>query len=162
MMDEYDRQGSMRLRSAPYHPGEQCPCGTEGCTGSKLTSKTGHVVGCICKPCQSRSNQRSGARHQSRILKAAAAAEGTRMDTAPTHEEAAKLLVHYEVKSGEQVLKASAKTLLDWEKQARLHAERQTPRKKWAVVSVFPDGKERITMDFHDFLLLVSELQELP
>lgn len=147
---------------APWVGWPECPCGC-GAQGLKLQVRHDrHLVGCTCRVCIGRRSKRKGAANQSRVLKAAAAAEGKRMDVAPSNEESASLLVHYEVKSGEQTRTASAKTLLDWEKQARLFAERQTPLKKWAVVAAFPDGKQRIWMDFRQFLLLVSELQELP
>jgi hypothetical protein len=82
------------------------------------------------------------------------------MEVAPTHEEQARLLVHYEVKSGDQVDKAGRATREDWEKQARVFAHRQTPRKKWAVVTLSPSGRQRITMDYREWLSLVAEIME--
>jgi hypothetical protein len=46
--------------AALYHPGEPCPCLIDGCTGSKLSVKSGHVVGCVCRSCMGRRNRKKG------------------------------------------------------------------------------------------------------
>jgi hypothetical protein len=86
------------------------------------------------------------------------------MDIAPTHEEQARLLVHYEVKAGAQIPKAF---FGGWMRhataQASNFAERQVPARKWALV-LEPDGREEalIVMSFKQWLVLVAELTEIP
>lgn len=86
--------------------------------------------------------------------------QGVSMTVAPTHEEQARLLLHYEVKSGDQVAKANRAKVEEWAKQARQFAERQVPSKKWALVLVYPRGPRRIVMDYDQWLSLVAEIME--
>jgi hypothetical protein len=147
----------------PWATWPACPCGC-GVEGLKLQTRFDrHLVGCTCRVCTGRRTHYRGKRHQSRVLKDAAKAEGTRMDVAPIHEEQANLLVHYESKSGDSLPKGMTGAMMrHFEGQARLFAERCTPRRKWALVFTFPGGKRRIWMDYEEFLRLVSEIQELP
>lgn len=146
----------------PWPGWPRCVCGIEGCEGLKLT-RVGHVVKCLCRSCQGRRSKRKGSGNQSRLLKMAAAAEGrpyTRY--APTHEEAARLLCHYEVKAGEQVTKALPALLRSWMKQSADFAMSQTPTKKWSVVLQPPRKEALILMPFKAWLDLVAEIQEMP
>lgn len=138
----------------PYDP---CPCGC-GVVAWKLR-KNGHGVGCKCRPCLGSRSKRKGQAAQSRVLKDAARAEGITMDFAPTHEEQARLLLHYEVKSGEQIPKGlRGDKMRQWENQARNFAHGQVPRRKWSLVFSMPGGERRIWMDFDEFVRLVSEM----
>jgi hypothetical protein len=141
-----------------------CPCLSCDIVGTKLAKVSGHLVGCACISCRNRNNRSRGHRKQSRVLKDAARAEGTSMLIAPTHEEQAKLLLHYESKSGTSLPKGmSGAMMASYEKQARDFAEfKCVPSRKWALVFTFPSGKRRIWMDYEQFLALVSEIQELP
>ena len=151
--------GTLEREWQPFTP---CPCGCRIISG-KLSVRTGHVHGCRCPSCRGLRNRRKGQKAQSRVLKDAAKAQGVTMEIAPTHEEQARLLVHYESKQGEQVPKGMrGARMAEWEKQARGFAERQTPRKKWALVLTFPGGARRLWMDYDQWLALVSEIQELP
>ena len=156
-----------------WNPYDPCPCGC-GVTGWKLTKplpvrgydsdREEHANGCTCKRHTGGRSKSRGQRTQSKHLKAAAKAEGRTMEVAPTHEEQARLLVHYEVKSGQQIPKG---IYGDWTRKAIQQAEsfamRQVPHRKWALV-LDPPGRERplLLMDYEAFLSLVSEIQELP
>ena len=149
----------------PYSP---CPCGC-GVIGWKLVKPLKdddgpqHCNGCRCHRHTGKRNRSKGQKAQSRALKDAARAEGTTMEVAPTHEEQARLLVHYESKQGEQIPKGMrGEWMRKAEQQASGFAARQTPRRKWALVFTFPGGKRRIWMDYEEYLALVSEIQELP
>jgi hypothetical protein len=140
-----------------------CPCETTRCTaiGTKLT-RAGHLVGCGCASCMGRRNRKKGQAAQSRVLKDAARAEGITMEIAPTHEEQARLLVHYESKSGTSLPRAfSGEWMRKAEQQAREFAHRQVPRRKWAVVFTMAGGSRRIWMDYEDWLTLVAEIMEV-
>ena len=142
-----------------------CPCQHPSCDvqGTKIT-RFGCLVGCKCYSCQGRRNRKKGQRAQSRTLKDAAKAEGTSMEVAPTHEEQARLLVHYESKSGTSMPRAlSGEWIRKAEEQASHFAHRQTPMRKWALVFTFPGvpgvgTKRRIWMDYDEWLALVAEL----
>ena len=154
----------MTWRGALPWPGfPMCPCGCDA-EGMKLQLRHDrHLVGCECSSCRGRRNRRSGHKKQARVLKDAAKAEGWTMEIAPTHEEQARLLVHYESKAGDQIPKGlRGDTMRKWEQQASNFAHRQTPRRKWALVFTMPGGGRRIWMDYEEWLGLVSELQELP
>ena len=144
---------------ADWRPYDECPCGC-GVIGHKLKVKNGHVVGCKCRSCLGTRNRRNGQKSQSRALKDAARAEGTSMEIAPTHEEQARLLVHYESKQGEQVPKGlRGEWMRKTEQQARGFAQRQVPTRKWAVVFSMPGGGRRIWMDYEEYLALIGELK---
>jgi hypothetical protein len=146
-----------------WAPFSACPCGSCSVVSGKLSVRTGHVRGCACRSCLGRRSRAKGHRAQSRVLKDAAKAEGTSMEIAPTHEEQARLLVHYESKSGNEIPKGLRGDIMrHWEEQASNFAHRQTPRRKWALVFTMPGGQRRIFMDYAEWLELVSELQELP
>lgn len=51
------------LERPPFVPGDSCPCEC-GTPGSKLSVKTGHVVGCSCRPCLGRRNRKRGKAHE--------------------------------------------------------------------------------------------------
>lgn len=82
-----------------YHPGDPCPCETAGCSGSKLSFKTGHVArGCLCKSCTGRRSQKKG-RAAQRTTHQALGGQGF----SPNHEESGlfyDLTVRPEVKHG--------------------------------------------------------------
>ena len=149
--------------NAVYQELGPCPCRDPACTaiGTKLSRKTGHLVDCNCPPCRGLAANRGGHRKQDRILVDAAKAEGRRRFRAPTNEEDANLLVHYESKSGTSLPRAfTGDTIRHHETQARSRAHRHVPHRKWALVYTMDSGERRIWMDFDEFLTLVSEIHD--
>lgn len=155
----------MSVAVEPWPGWPFCPCGCTT-TGLKLqTRHDKHLVGCTCRVCTGRRSKYKGQRRQSAVLKDAARAQGVTMEIAPTHEEQARLLVHYESKSGAMIPKGlRGDTMRHWEDQARNFAQRQVPSRKWALVFTFPGKprRRRIWLDYDEYLALVSEIQELP
>lgn len=123
-----------------YHPGEPCPCGTTDCTGSKLSTKTGHVVGCICVSCRNRRNQKAGKRAQAKSHRNLDGQGFT-----PHHEESGlfyDLTVRPEVKTGAQVPALFRKFLLtDWFRRALSQSSRSIPVGIDARPAVCIDGR---------------------
>lgn len=157
------------MSTEAWHPYDPCPCGCGAISWKLLRPlrSTGevHGNGCTCRGHTGVRNRRSGSRKQSAVLKDAARAEGTSMEIAPTHEEQARLLVHYESKSGTSLPRGMrGDTMRHWEDQARNFAQRQVPTRKWALVFTFPGRprKRRIWMDYEEWLALVQELASLP
>lgn len=124
-----------------YRPGQPCPCGTEGCTGSKLSTKTMHVARvCICLSCRNRRNVKKGKRGQAKTHRALDGQGFT-----PYHEESGlfyDLTVRPEVKTGAQVPSSLAKFLgTDWFRRALSQSERAIPVGIDARPSVCVDGR---------------------
>jgi hypothetical protein len=107
--------------------------------GTKLT-KFGHLVGCTCRSCLGRRNQRSGKRAQARGHRALGGIGFT-----PSNEEshgAYDLRVQVEHKTGEQVPASFRKFVtLDWTRRALNQAERAVRVGDGAHPSVMIDGR---------------------
>ncbi len=129
------------LDARDYRPGQPCPCGLTGCTGSKLSTKTGHVArNCICVKCRGRRNQAKGKRGQAKTHKALGGQGFT-----PFHEESGlfyDLTVRPEVKAGDQV-PANFRTFIgtDWFRRALSQSERSIPDGIDARPAVSIDGR---------------------
>jgi hypothetical protein len=125
-----------------YVPGAPCFCGIEGCTGSKLSSKTGHVVGCLCRPCLGRRNQKRGKRGQ-----AVAHRNLGGVGFTPSNEESGRTYsveVQVEVKAGAQVPASFQKfASLDWTRRALSQADRAIPVGVQAYPAVYLRLPER-------------------
>lgn len=131
-----------------FHPGAPCPCGC-GETGSKLSTKTGHVVkACSCASCRGRRNQAKGKRGQAKTHRALDGQGFT-----PSNEESARpytveVTVMPEVKAGAQIPANFDRFISsDWFRHALSQSTRAVPvgsgarpcvviRGDWAVVDI--------------------------
>jgi hypothetical protein len=129
--------------SPPYIPGAPCPCGLDGCAGSKLSSKTGHVArSCICPSCRNRRNVHRGKRAQANVHRGLGGVGFT-----PYHEESGRtysLEVQIESKSGYQIPRSfAAFSKLDWTRHALGQAERAIPAGVQAYPALYLELPER-------------------
>lgn len=130
----------MVLAPMTFHPGEVCPCGC-GVTGSKLSSKTGHIVReCACASCRGSRNVRKGKRGQAKTHRALGGQGFT-----PYHEESGMfrdITVRPEVKTGAQVPASFGKFVgTDWFRHALSQSERSIPVGIDAKPCVSIDGR---------------------
>jgi hypothetical protein len=125
-----------------FVPGDACHCGLEGCRGSKLSSKTGHVVGCVCRPCLGRRNRKKGHRAQATAHRKLGGTGFT-----PHDEESGRTYsveVQAEVKAGSQIPRSFvAFSGLDWTRRAFSQAERAIPVGVQAYPAVYLQLPER-------------------
>ena len=124
-----------------YHPGEPCPCGIEGCTGSRLSAATGHVTrNCLCRSCMGRRNRAKGQRAQRRTHHALGG-----LGITPSHEESGlfyEITVRPEVKTGQQIPASWRKFIsLDWTRRAISQASRSIPAGVDARAGLCIDGR---------------------
>jgi hypothetical protein len=120
----------------PYHP---CPCGCE-VVAWKLSVKSGHVVGCKCRPCTGRRSRKKGQAAQHRTWKALGGEGPT-----PLHEESTpeqEIKVRPEVKSGGQVPKSfHAFIATEWFRRAMTQARNGARIGTGVKPSVSIDGR---------------------
>lgn len=115
------------LEVAAYRPGEPCPCGCDQ-TASKLSLRTGHVVGCACRPCTGRRSQKKGKAAQRKTHQNLGGQGFT-----PSNEESARpytveVVLMPEVKTGGQVPASWDKLIgTDWFRRAMSQSERAVP-----------------------------------
>lgn len=113
----------MRPLPDSYGP---CPCGCP-VRSAHASAKTGHVRGCVCRPCVGRRSRRAGRKHQTDGHRAL----GGDPRFSPANEETARtytveLMVEH--KSGDQVPRSFRKFVaLEWTRRALSQAERALP-----------------------------------
>jgi hypothetical protein len=108
-------------------PNPECICGC-GVFNLKTQLKTGHVVGCICRPCTGRRSKRKGQAAQARTHKRLGGEGWT-----PSNEESARpysieCMVMPEVKTGQQVPASFDKFIsTEWFRRALSQSARAVP-----------------------------------
>lgn len=141
------------MKPEEYVPGTECPCGIEGCTGSKLSFRTGHVARvCACASCRGLRNQRKGKRGQARTHRALGGTGFT-----PSNEESGRpytieVSVLPEVKTGQQIPASWDRfAASEWFRRALSQSERSVPfgtgvlpavviRGDWCIVDIRKKG----------------------
>lgn len=117
----------------PFAP---CPCGCP-VQSAKLSTRTGHVRGCSCRPCLGRRSKRKGRAAQARGYRAL----GGSAPFTPGHEENQGVLsveVAVESKAGHQVPRSLLKfARSEWSRRAWSQAERSIPAAMQAHPAIY-------------------------